>query len=87
MAQGLGILSSSVCDQTSTDDGDELTHICCCKDKDIALCGSDLTGVPYGSMPDDILCNVCFELEEWSIEGEVEMCPRTDQPCPIGSAS
>lgn len=58
---------------TSTDsDDDELIHVSCKCDPDVALCGADLTGCPmigWDDYPTPKDCLVCGELDELP-------CPR-----------
>jgi hypothetical protein len=58
----------------STTSGDDLAHVYCCN-PDIALCGTDLCGVP--EIPDDeTTCVVCVDLDDAGLP----CCPA----CPIG---
>jgi hypothetical protein len=54
--------------------GDDLAHVYCCN-PDVALCGTDVTGVP--EVPDeDTTCVVCLDLED----ADFACCPT----CPDG---
>lgn len=49
-----------------------LYHVTCCKDEDpgdIAFCGADVTGQPWGKTPNTQDCFVCAELEK------TDFCP------------
>lgn len=50
-----------------TDPGDELYHVVCQCDEDTALCGLDVSDIPYtvDFIPeDDIVCVVCEDLAQ-----------------------
>lgn len=50
-----------------TDDGsDDLTHLYCPCNEDIALCGGDIADNEYVDwQPDEILCVVCDDMDKW----------------------
>lgn len=52
------------------DDGDDsLTHVCCDCAEDVALCGADLTGLPYDERPPlEHECVVCSVLDDLPCE-------------------
>lgn len=43
--------------------GDDTTHVVCC-DENTALCGLDMTHVPWTSPDEDTTCVVCADLDE-----------------------
>ncbi|CBG73096.1 hypothetical protein SCAB_60771 [Streptomyces scabiei 87.22] len=59
---------------TTNGHGDDLSHGVCDCDEDTALCGTDVTGVPWATKDDesDNLCIVCVDLVELP-------CPRCGQ--------
>lgn len=62
------------------DDGDELHHYVCCRERDRAFCGSpgivDHTGTPAGARP--VTCVVCIDVHD----AHPGICPFTHHPCP-----
>lgn len=54
-------------------DGDDLSHVFCQCDPDLALCGRDITGEPKSDevdwVPDEDTCVVCDDLTD-------SLCPR-----------
>jgi hypothetical protein len=53
------------------DRDDELLHVVCCVDNDVALCSTDVTGAPWDTGNQD--CVVCIDLER------SRTCPRFDR--------
>ena len=44
--------------------GDDLMHAACACTPDIALCGTDVSNLPWGDDFDETTCVVCRELED-----------------------
>lgn len=73
-------------ESVGVEEEDELDHIICCKDENIALCGIDLTNVAWtewnGPKPEDcIVCEHMFqtlEAKQW----KNCRCPRGNGVCP-----
>jgi hypothetical protein len=56
----------------------DLIHIMCCKNRDVALCGDDITGSPVledGEYDDD--CVVCDYLGNLKKKEKCKVCPVT----------
>jgi hypothetical protein len=53
-------------------------HYYCC-DEDVALCGTDLRGVPDGP-EHDALCPICADLLDANAPCPVPTCPAKEQP-------
>jgi len=49
----------------------EVWHLVCCCNEDLALCGEDLTGHPFGHS--DVPCPICHDVDT--------TCPRCGRDC------
>lgn len=58
------------------DSDDELTHVCCCRDEDVSLCGVDLTDSNWDHDKQNLQCVVCDDLErsDWCPKGGRCVC-------------
>lgn len=48
--------------RNSLDDGDDLDHIVCMCNEDVAICGKEMTGANWVEEA-DLLCVVCIDLD------------------------
>lgn len=58
----------------ATGHDDDLHHVTCCDD-DIAMCGLDVTDVPWGDGEGEVLCPLCAIAEEEDLACPVPGCP------------
>jgi len=59
------------------DGDDDLMHITCCDDDDLALCGRPVPGEEWGDGTEETTCPVCCVLDGLDLddEGECPGCP------------
>ena len=63
-----------------------MRHWCCCQDEGrLALCGTDLSDVPWAQAEEDVLvtaeitcCTMCIEMQA---EAVTNVCPRYGTRC------
>ena len=71
--------STSAEPAATTTEADDLNHIVCCDDDNLAMCGLDLTEVEWmarGALPDCPTCERLWEKDEDCYAGECPHCPR-----------
>lgn len=59
----------------TTTDGDDIGHLVCCCNEDLAMCGADVTDEPWGA-DDTPECVVCRDL--WPDETDCPRCGCTE---------
>lgn len=63
--------------QIAAEDDPGTYHLVCCE-PDTALCGTDVSDIPYGPLEDEQWCAVCWDLADVDVSCGASMCSYGD---------